>query len=51
MPYFELVRHIIRTEGWQRLYRGMPSAISGTGLSWALYFGCANLILALPHSG
>jgi len=39
MAYLELVRHIIRTEGWQRLYRGMPSAISGTGLSWALYFG------------
>jgi hypothetical protein len=39
MGYFELIRFIVKTEGWQRLYRGMPSAISGTGLSWALYFG------------
>ena len=38
MPFFKLLRHIVDTEGWQRLYRGLGSALGGAGLSWALYF-------------
>jgi hypothetical protein len=38
MPFFKLLRHIIDTEGWRRLYRGLGSALGGAGLSWALYF-------------
>lgn len=39
MPFLRLLIHIGKKEGWQRLYRGLPSAIVGSGLSWALYFG------------
>lgn len=39
MPFLKLMVHIGKTEGWKRLYRGLTSAIVGSGLSWALYFG------------
>ncbi|EKX36984.1 hypothetical protein GUITHDRAFT_116850 [Guillardia theta CCMP2712] len=43
MPFLKLLVHIYRTEGWQRLYKGLPSALSGSGLSWALYFAWNEL--------
>ena len=39
MPFLKLMVHIGKTEGWKRLYRGLTSALVGSGLSWALYFG------------
>jgi hypothetical protein len=31
MPFFKLLRHIVETEGWKRLYRGLASALGGAG--------------------
>lgn len=36
---FAALRHILKTEGFTGVYRGISPALWGSGLAWGLYFG------------